>query len=99
MGIRRAYANSDTLFAFPVPSGHLKEFFLGGGADEAVASQRQAERDIPISGDERVICVDAQGNIIPRRRCDMRELDAWLALSVPSFDFWDNEEDAIYDNL
>ena len=24
---------------------------------------------------------------------------AWLNLSEPSFDFWDNEEDAIYDTL
>lgn len=26
------------------------------------------------------------------------ELD-WLRLSEPSFDFWDNEEDAVYDEL
>lgn len=27
------------------------------------------------------------------------DIDAWLTLSEPSFDFWDNAEDAYYDNL
>jgi len=27
------------------------------------------------------------------------ELDNWLTLAEPSFNFWDNEKDAYYDNL
>lgn len=27
------------------------------------------------------------------------DIDSWLALSEESFSFWDNEEDAAYDNL
>jgi len=29
----------------------------------------------------------------------IREQDDWLSLAEPSFSFWDNEVDAIYDNL
>jgi len=29
----------------------------------------------------------------------IREQEDWLKLAEPSFNFWDNEVDAIYDNL
>jgi hypothetical protein len=63
------------------------------------ASQQFVEQIAPAVRNEDSVCVDTQGNIIARWRYDMRELEGWLALAESSFDFWDNEEDAVYDNL
>ena len=36
---------------------------------------------------------------VPSRGELKEELDNWLKLSSSAFDFWDNDEDAIYDDL